>query len=817
MRINLISMFTGFNLPAALSPIVKALMEGLIIPGWSLTQPFVAIQTDSIVSIDRTYAVAPNMIALQVTTGSVQQGKQAPYQKLREDKILDNGWIERDGHIIGALVKENSDSENPAAVIRTSDNFEGQALSRAWLKNPLNYTIVSQADEAYSAGVVPNAVFHKVKPIGSAKVGPRKTKFPESHTIYLELPNPLQKGASYHIDFSGSMIQDIDFEYVPAAIRSEAVHVSHLGFDPGDPAKLAFLSTWLEAGAPLDYSPGTPFWLVDVSNGTRVYEGAIELSKSRTQVEDRRGYNYNGTDVYLMDFSDFEQPGTYQVLVDGVGTSFPFEIGEKVWEDAFYVSVRGLYHQRSGIALEPPFTSYVRPRPFHPQDGLVVYQAEVSLMETTMGLNLGDLSAFEALADTKTDVLLPDAWGGWFDAGDWDRRSQHLTASRLLLELANSNPSYFERLDLTLPESDNQIPDVIDEALWGLAVFKRLQQEAGGVPGGIESAAHPKQFEASWQESQTVMAYGPGLWSSYLYAGVAARAAYTLRKYGYDLALASEYAQSAERAMLWAEAEYPRQSQAYQHKHKFWKVEASRNLAAAELYRLTAAEKWHALFLETTAFTDPDLPISSLVEPPQADAAFVYAQTSHRSVDRLVQANARQALLAGADTQIEWINRTGFKWYKHPEAPVGWGALGAPNTLAQIRAHRLSGDVRYLRAAVMAAQFSAGANPDNVIFTTGLGHRSPRDPLVEDARATGAPPPPGITVFGPIDTNFLGDYWIYDLFADSISPWPTDWPVAEGYIDVYHYIPVNEFTVNQTIAPTAFTWGYLAAVDEENP
>ncbi|NJN23054.1 MAG: hypothetical protein HC812_20110, partial [Leptolyngbya sp. RL_3_1] len=40
------------------------------------------------------------------------------------------------------------------------------------------------------------------------------------------------------------------------------------------------------------------------------------------------------------------------------------------------------------------------------------------------------------------------------------------------------------------------------------------------------------------------------------------------------------------------------------------------------------------------------------------------------------------------------------------------------------------------------------------------------------------------------------------------------WPTTEAFFDAYYYIPATEFTVQQTMAPTAFAWGYLAAVDE---
>ena len=182
-------------------------------------------------------------------------------------------------------------------------------------------------------------------------------------------------------------------------------------------------------------------------------------------------------------------PGTYRVCVEGVGCSHPFEIRDDVWRKAFYVSVRGLYHQRSGIEIGPPYTSFRRPRNFHPDDGVRVYASTARLMETSNGL-APKSDVFTMLMQGRTAEIVPDAWGGYCDAGDWDRRIQHLLASRLLLELFELFPDYFERFDLNIPGS-NDLPDLIREALWDIDFYKRLQTKEGGVRGGIESAGAP--------------------------------------------------------------------------------------------------------------------------------------------------------------------------------------------------------------------------------------------------------------------------------------------------------------------------------------
>jgi endoglucanase len=751
--------------------------------------------------VEHAFTVKPTIIALTIEEGEIVRGQQMPYQAQPQDQVNQKNWVKRDGEFVGYLVDDEQ------TIIRTVDQRLGERLDTDWASQPGSYRITSADDRSYRDGIQPQAVFRKTKPVTMADTGGNNRDWVLRHTLYLQVEVPLTPGQRYQVEFEGSPIPAVSFVYDPLALRSEAVQVSHIGFAPNDPTKVAFLSTWMGDGGPLSYDEPLTFDVVDDATNRVVFEGPVELSKKGGQPEDERGRDYTTTDVYLMDFSALTTPGRYRVAVEGVGTSFPFDIQPDVWESAFYVSVRGLLHQRSGIELGPPYTDYQRPRPFHPDDGMKIYQSTVPLMDTRMGLK-GDIDVFEALQATRTETLVPEAWGGWFDAGDWDRRIQHLEVSRLLLELAQLQPDYFSQIDLNLPESNNALPDVVDEALWGLDVFKRLQQEDGAIRGGIESAAHPNSYEASWQESLTVMVYGPGIWSSYMYAGVAARAAYVLQSW--DPQLAASYRDSAQRAMAWAESAWE-QGQGQDQE----RVANQRHLAAAELYRLTGEEQWHQLYLATTVFKDPEAPVSIHQNYDQRDAAFVYVTTEQPGVDPTVQANARAALLREADFQQAAIAKTAFRWNKHPNAPMGWGtALGSLKLTEILRAYSLTGQEEYLQSAIQAAQFALGANPDNIVYTTGLGYRSPRDPLIVDIRATGQPAPAGITIFGPLDVLWRKDYWTLNLLKEVTYPDPWGWPIVESHFDVFSYVPVSEYTVMQTIGPTAYGLGFLAAEQE---
>ena len=100
-------------------------------------------------------------------------------------------------------------------------------------------------------------------------------------------------------------------------------------------------------------------------------------------------------------------------------------------------------------------------------------------MDTRNGISRADPSNFRNLVAGKTDKLLTGVWGGYMDAGDWDRRIQHLISSVYLLDLAEQFPSCFQSLSLGIPESPNPLPDVVDEALFNLDFYRRTPNTPG--------------------------------------------------------------------------------------------------------------------------------------------------------------------------------------------------------------------------------------------------------------------------------------------------------------------------------------------------
>lgn len=769
-------------------------------------------------------AVDRDILGITIQAGRITREPQVPYVPEARDEIeeiIDPVSNEpcvvkliRGGRLIGFLVGKDR------RLLAPVERLEGRPFDEALAGKAISYRITSPEDERYTEARQPLTVWRKTKVSDWAQPRPDTDEAARRHWLYLKLPFPMREGFAYRVDLTALALANPEAEFVhdPLHRRSEAVHAGHIGFRPDDPGKTAFLSLWLGTGGAHRYPPDLRFRIVDDATDETVYtDGIGDVWPVERPEQMPRAANYNLTDVARMDFSTLQRPGRYRVVVDGIGCSAPFVIGRDAWTAPFRISMRGCLMHRSGIALKPPVSDYRRPRCFHPDDGVKVYHSECPLMYSGNGLNaLGtDTDNFGNLIAGRTDEIVPDAWGSYMDAGDWDRRIQHLDATRLHLELAELFPAFVAGRSLNLPESGNGLPDVINEALFNLDGYRRLQAPEGGIRGGIESAQHPAGGECSWQESQTIMAYKPGLWSSHVYAGVAARAARALQPI--NAHRAAVYAQSALRAMQWAEAEYAD----WPRRPEYPKVRASarqridddRALAALELYGLTRDARWHELFKQTMP------PDSRQTERSmrRRDAAFLYARLDPELADASLQQAARDHCIELADRSIRFQRGNAWLLASPDENPVPkLGFYTVPGAIELIRGHVLTGDEQYLRAAVQAALFGAGANPMNLCMTTGVGHDYPRNPMHLDSRRSGQPPPEGITVYGSFDFLSLMDkpYWgapFRKSLDRDCTPPGSQWPPPEGYFDVFAWPPMCEYTIMQNLGPNAYCWGYLAA------
>ncbi len=677
-----------------------------------------------------------------------------------------------------------------------------------------HYRVSSPDDPVYGTPLSPAAVGHKSRGTHWTIVGTWEPAHARTHWIYLKLPEPMTEGRTYRVRMTGLSKQPLAGQFVfGAKPRSEAIHVNQVGFAPGQ-SKYAYLGHWAGTFGTVSYRgyEGKQFDVVNADTGEKAFTGAIRFRKGPNETdEDARKLNYHLQELYDMDFSGLKEPGEYVVVVPGVGRSFTFEIKPDALRDVVRTMLRGFYHQRCGIEREAEHTRWTRGRCHHP-DEKEMHQSRATLYECQIRRGGSQGDTFKQLVAKATDEPVR-FWGGYHDAGDWDRRAQHIRISDYLLDLYEFAPGKFAELDLNIPESENRrgrrpddLPDVVDEALWGLRFWRSLQQEDGGVRGGLESSKHPVPGEKPTEDSLPLYAFDVDAWTTYQYAGAAAHMHRVLAALG-KKAEADDYLETAQRAWRWAE----------KNRNDDQEMTDSRNYAAAHLLVSTGREVYHRAFKESSVWSkDPKARAYLWPKHDQLLAGWVYARCpASAKPDGKLQASIRQALARVAETDYaERAQKRGYRFAVREWRVVGWGHGSTPDVFPLIIAHRLTGQKKYLELIRPTCDYHLGGNPMNICWITGVGDRPANAVLhheswFDDIEA----PVPGLVVFGPLKP--LPENFHHRYSMASFDPPFEEWPPHEWWCENPFSPSANEFTPQNTLIVATLGYAYAWATQRD--
>ncbi len=377
---------------------------------------------------------------------------------------------------------------------------------------PSSWSITSVDDANYSAsGKNPVTCARKKKLNGHAEMewsgNDYRYEYTYEHWIYLQLPFPLKQGNTYSLQIVTNVntdTQNVTFTFDKFNSISEAIHINLTGYSPDAPHKGADLYYWMGSGGPRNYSAfeGNPVYLYNVDTGAHEQVGVVEFWKKKGS--DVHGYDLTGSDVWKIDFSGASAPGTYRLVVDGVGCSQDFTINDYVYHDPFKVSLLGYFYMRAGET---------NPKGISPPPRTPLYIPGVSPASTKVYLTT--MHPFHPEWETFTDGDkwdAPDAWkpyvksgspanpnayGGHADAADWDRHLGHvINIYDMLLPYLMSNGAIDDD-DLGITESGNGIPDIIDEVRYEVDFWLRLRDGSGYSHGLTNPNDENELFQAA--------------------------------------------------------------------------------------------------------------------------------------------------------------------------------------------------------------------------------------------------------------------------------------------------------------------------------
>lgn len=407
----------------------------------------------------------------------------------------------------------------------------------------------------------------------------------------------------------------------------------------------------------------------------------------------------------------------------------------------------------------------------------------------------------------RVEAVVPKllmASGGHHDAGDYNPRS-HLDIAQVLMDAYEIAPNKFYDGQLNIPEKDNGIPDILDEALWALKLWIGLQDEDGGVYNGTESNGDPNFFQTVELDPKGDFAFAKDSRGSLRFAGAMAHASRLLKAIG-KTEMAADYLNRARRAYDWGVNHKPQTNNA---KTFGTYYTAQLAYAAAQLYHTTGENVYHQAFFDNTPWKKN--PKAKMIPSDNSYnltfAAYAYAAIPLSKADPTIHSDVVRAICEEADMYINGSNKAPYKFIRNPYAPINWGTGAYEHFLTVVWHAWAFTDNKlkvkaYLDAMIRTADNTLGCNPLNISWIVGLGTNGVHAPLHNSRFNPTGFSVPGMQVQGPDNKGKEYNY------AATLFPNRDKTPPLYCFIDSIFAIGMDEGTVI-TQAETMAAFGLL--------
>ena len=434
------------------------------------------------------------------------------------------------------------------------------------------------------------------------------------------------------------------------------------------------------------YPPGSPFYVVQ--DGRAVWEGVLP-----EKPEDDR--EFSGRRVYRVSFSGCPAAGKMRIRTDGM-ESPEFSVAGDVYRPVFGSSFRTFSLVRANTEVRDRVTG-------------LVHRAGHS----------GDF-----------DIRGNDYSGGWYNAGDYGKWT-HCSSIAVsdLLWLYVLGPECVGSDDLHIPESGNGVPDLLDEARWGLEWLLKMQYTDGGsldgavyhkvdtepdFSWGLPPDADPLERSVKWTERGGKV---PSTVDAADFAGVMFLASRVFAPW--DEEFAGKCRSAAERSWAWVVKNpgNPQLDPYYADPDPsgevFW--------AAAEALAVTGSP-------EARIFVDRYFP--GYMNPPGWQSPEFYGFLTLLYAGGIPEETKTAAADVFLRTADFLTDESESHPYGHTLSDFWWGSnfyiLGSG--LVCTVAFDLDGDIRYRNAALSQLNYLLGQNALGYSFVTGFGEKSVVNP-----------------------------------------------------------------------------------------
>lgn len=479
---------------------------------------------------------------------------------------------------------------------------------------------------------------------------------------------------------------------------------------------------------------GTDFFVLTVEHKDTVFNGKLGTEKQS---------NNSSLKTRLADFSALQKTGSYFIDIPGVGVSYPFKISKNAYHDVAVASLKAFYYQRMSMPIDAEYAGKWARGEGHPDTSVMIHSS--------------------AATNTRTAGGIISSPGGWYDAGDYNKYivNSGITMGTLMAAYEDFG-AYFKDVSLNMPESNDKVPDILNEVVYNLRWMLTMQDPAdGGVYHKCTNAAFDKMImpEKAVEPRYVVQ---KGTAASLDFAAVAAQAARIYKKYAKQFPrLSDSCVRAAAAAWQWAlknpAVVYDQDEMnkkflpkittgAYGDGHLedewFW--------AASELYATTNDEQYYKVVTERMN--------DKITLPSWSNVYLLGYYTMIRHQKQLAEHAAdidtmKTRLIAFANTYLEHVNDNAFATViGQTKKDFIWGsnAVAANQGILLINAYFISADKKYLANAFTNLDYILGRNATGYCFVTGFGTKSTMHPHHRLSVADGIVEPiPGFLAGGP--------------------------------------------------------------------
>ncbi len=399
--------------------------------------------------------------------------------------------------------------------------------------------------------------------------------------------------------------------------------------------------------------------------------------------------------------------------------------------------------------------------------------------------------------------------GGWYDAGDYNKYIVNSGISMATLLMAYEDfPKYFNNLSIGIPESNNNLPDLLEEILYNLRWMLTMQDPAdGGVYHKCTNAAFDKMImpaEATLPRYVVQKSTAAAL----NFAAVMAHSHRVFKAFKNELpGLSDSCLNAAEKAWMWAKKNpsviYDQQliNKNYEpdiftgeygdtqlDDEWFWCASEMYLLNHDETIRSTLKNKMPAHFSVPSWNNTYALGIFSLIGDGNLDAE--------------LSETIKKIITDFADTMVASSGANAFKTIMGSSvSDFNWGSNS--NALNQgmilLKAFNFTANKKYLDGALSNMDYILGRNATGYSFVTGIGTKTPLHPHHRISIADEIDEPvPGLLVGGP--NPGMQDKCQYDFVEPETAYSDTDCSYAS-----------NEVAINWN-APLVYVAGALDAI-----